>query len=360
MLIGEVSRRSGISVRMLRHYDSQGLVSPSRRTGGGYRDYSRGDLGRLLKVESLRSLGMGIAEVRTALDDPGLDVAAVIDRLREETRQRIREEQALLTHLDSLGGHAGRDGGGAPESWDDVLAVTSLLNALRSGHPTERQSAALRSTPGQATTALVSSYLDEPDPNVAGTLRWSLARAGEDAVPALVARIPSADAPTRLRIVEALDAVPTVPTVSTVPDVLAVLTDLADDPDPTVRSRAVLSLARRSGPAPTGGLVDRLVTLVTDGDHDVEAAEALTALCRRHPASGETVVASLVAAGGPASPASPGARLRTVQALAELSGTVDAAVPALADFATDPDRTVARTARALSGRSPGGRTCRGR
>ena len=64
MRIGEVSRRSGVSARMLRHYDRIGLVQPSERTGAGYRDYSEDDLRRLLQVEALRSL-----ENERALDE---------------------------------------------------------------------------------------------------------------------------------------------------------------------------------------------------------------------------------------------------------------------------------------------------
>jgi DNA-binding transcriptional MerR regulator len=370
MLIGEVAGRTGVSVRMLRYYDAHGLVTPSHRTSGGYRDYSRADLERLMKVESLRSLGMGVAEVRAALDatdaSGATGVAAVVDRLRAETLQRIDEEQALLAQLDSLRGH----GDNAPDSWDDVLAVTSLLTALRSRHPVDRQAAALRSVPGLATDALVTSYLAESDPNAAGTLRWSLARAGEDVVPPLVARVDSADAPTRLRIVEALDAVAGAgdataapqaePAEPSDPTALTALQTLADDPDPTVRSRAVLAVARRTDQAPDARLTGLLVSLVTDGDHDVDAAEALTSLCRRHPEAGEAVVAHLVAAGSHVSAASAAARLRTVQALAELADSVAAAVPALAGFTADPDRTVARTALALSRPSRDGRTCRGR
>jgi DNA-binding transcriptional MerR regulator len=354
MLIGEVAGRTGVSVRMLRYYDAHGLVSPSQRTGGGYRDYSRADLERLMKVESLRSLGMGVSEVRAALDDPGLDVGSVIDRLRQETLQRIDEEQALLAQLDSL-----RDGrASTPDSWDDVLAVTSLLTALRSGRPADRQTAALRSIPGRATGTLVTSYLEEPDPNVAGTLRWSLTRAGEDAVPALVARIDSANAQTRLRIVEALAAVAGAGGAAAA--TRTALRTLADDPEPAVRSRAVLSLAHRTDQTPDEHLTSHLVSMVTEGDHDVDAAEALDTLCRRHPGAGEAVVEQLVAAGAAGATGSAAARLRAVQALAELADTVAAALPALAGFAADPDQTVARTALALSRRWRDGRRCRGR
>lgn len=330
MLIGEVSRRTGVSTRMLRYYDAHGLVTPSHRTSGGYREYSRGDLGRLMKVESLRSLGLGVEEVRTALDDPALDVAAVVDRLREETRERIRDEEALLDQLDSLRDHHGDP----PDSWDDVLAVTSLLSALRSRHSGARQSAVLRTAPGRATTALVTSYLDEADPNVAGTLRWSLAHAGEKAVRALTARRASADSTARLRIVEALDDI--AGETST-----AALKILADDKD-----RAVLSLAHREA---DDALTGSLVSMVVDGDHDVEASEALASLCRRHPHTAEEVVSQLASSGATAPR---DARLRTVQALAELVGAAGpartVAVTALSAFTTDPDRTVALTARALT------------
>ncbi|WP_145942674.1 MerR family transcriptional regulator [Corynebacterium glyciniphilum] len=338
MLIGEVSRRTGVSTRMLRYYDAHGLVTPSHRTSGGYREYSRGDLGRLMKVESLRSLGMGVEEVRTALDDPALDVAAVVDRLREETRERILDEQALLDRLDSLRDHHDDP----PDSWDDVLAVTSLLSALRSRRSGARQSAVLRTAPGRATTALVTSYLDEAGPNVAGTLRWSLARTGENAVRALTARMASADAAVRLRIVEALGDI--AGETST-----AALKILADDKEHSehsersVRSRAVLSLAHREA---DDDLTGRLVAMVVDGDHDVDAAEALASLCRRHPHTAEEVVSQLASSGATAPQ---DARLRTVQALAELVGTAGtAAVTALSAFTTDPDRTVALTARALT------------
>lgn len=47
MLIGEVARRSGVSARMLRHYDALGLVRPTGRTVGGYRAYSADDVRRI-------------------------------------------------------------------------------------------------------------------------------------------------------------------------------------------------------------------------------------------------------------------------------------------------------------------------
>jgi DNA-binding transcriptional MerR regulator len=71
VLIGDVARRSGVSARMLRHYDSLGLVRPKGRTDAGYREYSSEDIGRIFHIESPRSLGLSLREVGRALDDPG-------------------------------------------------------------------------------------------------------------------------------------------------------------------------------------------------------------------------------------------------------------------------------------------------
>uniref|UniRef100_UPI0024566A5E MerR family DNA-binding transcriptional regulator n=1 Tax=Nocardia wallacei TaxID=480035 RepID=UPI0024566A5E len=50
MLIGEVARRSGVSARMLRHYDSLGLVGAARRPGGGGSGFAPPDHPRVLPL----------------------------------------------------------------------------------------------------------------------------------------------------------------------------------------------------------------------------------------------------------------------------------------------------------------------
>lgn len=350
MLIGEVAQLSGVSVRMLRHYDSTGLLIPSRRTPTGYRDYSPTDVHRLLTVEALRSLGMGLAEVATALDDPAVDVTAVLDRLRDETQARIDAEQDLLGHLDDL-----RDTYSAPtDSWDDVLRTTQLLSTLRSARAPDRQAAALQALPGQALGSLAASYLHEPDVNTAGTLRWSLVRAGEDAVAALLAAerdshtLPDDPTPSH-RVVEALSGIDG-------DAATAALHHHLHDMRSTVSARAALALAGRAdGGAPDPEMVSRLISMVLAGDHDVDAADALADLCDVQPETDTAVVRKLVSA---ADSAEADARLRVVQALAGFSG--DTAAAALHRFTRDPDTTVARTAQALSCPSTTGRRRRGR
>lgn len=102
MRIGEVSALSGVSVRMLRHYDALGLVRPRARTSAGYREYSDGDLRRILHVEALRALGLSLGEVSSALEDPAFAPAATVEDLIRRTRERIAAEEELLRRLQGI------------------------------------------------------------------------------------------------------------------------------------------------------------------------------------------------------------------------------------------------------------------
>ena len=99
MLIGEVSERSGISARMLRHYDAIGLVQPSGRTQGGYRKYSETDIRRLFHVEGLRSLGLELQEIAGVLDNQSFQPSEMVESLIERTRERLARDERLLRWL---------------------------------------------------------------------------------------------------------------------------------------------------------------------------------------------------------------------------------------------------------------------
>lgn len=88
MNIGEVSRTTGLSERMIRHYEKLGLMSPAARTGGGYRDYSEADLATLSLIATAREVGLSFPEVTELVgmmkDDPGdaerkARISAVLD-----------------------------------------------------------------------------------------------------------------------------------------------------------------------------------------------------------------------------------------------------------------------------------------
>ncbi|MFE6866793.1 HEAT repeat domain-containing protein [Kitasatospora sp. NPDC057692] len=324
MLIGEVARRSGVSARMLRHYESLGLVRPTGRTEGGYREYAEEDVRRIFHIESLRSLGLSLRDVGRALDDPGFAPAELVGELIRGTRERIAAETELLTRLRRIGA-------AEPAGWEDVLRTVALLQALGSASAGTRHRAALSATEEAPVPveALAEAVLGEPDPVVAGALRWALVRSGEE-VAALVAK--GLDAPAaevRERAVRSLAELPGAAATALLRDALA-------HPDPVVRRHAALTLGARGA----GDAVPSLVDLIVEGVNDVDAADALGALAV-DPASADRIAAALVDRLAAAA-LDPPARRRLTQALVDIPGPT--AARALTELSRDPDRAVALTA----------------
>lgn len=67
MKIGEISAASGVSRRMIRHYEKIGLIPPAARRDSGYRDYDDRDLHTLRFIGSARDLGFPIEDIRLLL-----------------------------------------------------------------------------------------------------------------------------------------------------------------------------------------------------------------------------------------------------------------------------------------------------
>ncbi|NEY32008.1 MerR family transcriptional regulator [Streptomyces sp. PRKS01-65] len=329
MLIGEVARRSGVSTRMLRHYDALGLVRPTGRTVGGYREYSAADVRRIFQVESLRSLGLSLKQIGRALEDPAFTPSALVGDLIRWTEERLARERELLERLRAIDASA-------PGDWQDVLGTVELMRALDSSSAARRQQAVLARPEGRPVPAelLAGAVLAESDPIVGGALRWALARSGGDGVAALAAGARSEDAEVRRRAVLAIAGTPRAPGAA------AVLTEALADPDPLVRGPAALAL----GGLGVAAAVPVLVGMVVEGSRDVEAAEALGTLSR-DPDCADRITAAL--ADELAAPtADPATRIRLVQALVELAGTTGRQV--LRRLARDGDRTVALVASALA------------
>lgn len=327
MLIGDVARRSGVSARMLRHYDALGLVRPTGRSHAGYREYSGEDIRRIFHIESLRSLGLSLRDVGRALDDPGFTPSGLVEDLIRRTRERIAAETELLTRLRRI------DAAG-PAGWDDVLQVVSLLQALGSNNAGRRQSAALSSVAEVPVEALVEAALGESDPNVAGALRWALAQSGEGAAALLAQGLHAPAAEVRKRAVQSIAELPDA-------EATALLRDALTSPDVVVRRYAALALGARG----VDDAVPTLIDMVVEGTNDVDAADALSALAGR-PGAADPIAAGLVDRLARRD-AEPSARRRLTQALADIPGAT--AARALADLAQDDDRAVALTATYILG-----------
>ena len=92
--VGELAKRTGMTVRALHHYDEIGLLRPSLHTGSGHRLYTAVDIARLQQILSLRQLGFALEEIRDCLDRPGFSPREVIGLHVARLRDRIAMQQA--------------------------------------------------------------------------------------------------------------------------------------------------------------------------------------------------------------------------------------------------------------------------
>ena len=101
--IGEFSRLSRVSVRMLRHYDQLGLLAPSQTDAlTGYRYYSANQLPRLNRIIALRDLGFSLEQIAGILDDDlsPEQLLGMLKLKRAEVEEHMKLEQQRLSRLE--------------------------------------------------------------------------------------------------------------------------------------------------------------------------------------------------------------------------------------------------------------------
>ena len=95
MNIGELSAKTHVSIRTLRHYDKIGLLRPTQVTDAGYRQYDESALERLYIIRLFRELEFPLADIQRILDAPDFDPIDALDR--QITLLTMRRE-----HIDNL------------------------------------------------------------------------------------------------------------------------------------------------------------------------------------------------------------------------------------------------------------------
>jgi MerR family transcriptional regulator, thiopeptide resistance regulator len=100
--ISQVAKASGVSARMLRHYDAIGLLPPRSVTANGYRWYGRPELLRLQRILVLRHLGLGLAEIGAILREQADEGAALRGHLTQLEDERHRLDQVIATVKETI------------------------------------------------------------------------------------------------------------------------------------------------------------------------------------------------------------------------------------------------------------------
>ena len=108
MNIGQASKASGVSAKMIRYYEEEGLIPPAARTASGYRAYTDKDVQRLRFIRRARDLGFqmdGIRELLALWSDRSRHSSEVkrlaLDHV-EKLEARMRELQGMADTLRTL------------------------------------------------------------------------------------------------------------------------------------------------------------------------------------------------------------------------------------------------------------------
>ncbi|MFZ6773624.1 MerR family transcriptional regulator [Undibacterium sp. SXout7W] len=103
--IGELAKRTGLTVRTLHHYDHIGLLTPSGRSEADYRLYDREDIVRLHRIQALRRLHLSLADIADIIDQEDVQLKTVIAEQISALEQQINQDMTLrdrLRHLHQL------------------------------------------------------------------------------------------------------------------------------------------------------------------------------------------------------------------------------------------------------------------
>ena len=153
--VGELARRTGLTVRTLHHYDEMGLLKPSLHSEAGYRLYTRGDVARLQQVLSLRQLGFALEEICNCLDRPGFAPLEVIRLHVVRLRQQIELQRKLCERLEALAEHFRTAAEVSADAFLYTIEVMTMvesyytpeqMESFRHGHHLDRKSTRLNSS----------------------------------------------------------------------------------------------------------------------------------------------------------------------------------------------------------------------
>ena len=106
--IGEAARQSGVSAKMLRHYESLGLLGKVNRTDSGYRLYSPADVHTLRFIKRCRDLGFSMAEIAELVglwqnrQRASSNVKKIAQKHVDELNERIEAMQSMQRALSTL------------------------------------------------------------------------------------------------------------------------------------------------------------------------------------------------------------------------------------------------------------------
>ncbi len=128
--VGELARRTGLTVRTLHHYDEIGLLKPSLHTESGHRLYTADDVARLQQVLSLRQLGFPLEEIRACLDRADFAPLKVINLHLARLHEQIEMQRQLCARLEAIAVRLRAAGEVSAEEFLQTIEVMTMTQPM--------------------------------------------------------------------------------------------------------------------------------------------------------------------------------------------------------------------------------------
>jgi DNA-binding transcriptional MerR regulator len=106
-MINEISKLTGISVRMLHHYDKIGLLVPSKRTDSNYRMYNDDDIARLYQILIFKELEFSLQKIKQILDDENFNREEALKVQRNLILEKKNRLEKIIESIDDNIGNLG-------------------------------------------------------------------------------------------------------------------------------------------------------------------------------------------------------------------------------------------------------------
>ena len=129
MKVGELARRTRLTIRTLHHYDEIGLLRPSLHTGSGHRLYTADDVARLQQVLSLRQLGFSLEEIRDCLNRPDFSPVELIERHLARLREQVELQRKLCQRLEAIAAGLRTAGEVSAEDFLQTIEVMTMIES---------------------------------------------------------------------------------------------------------------------------------------------------------------------------------------------------------------------------------------
>jgi DNA-binding transcriptional MerR regulator len=128
--VGELARRTGLTIRTLHHYDEIGLLKPSLHTEAGHRLYTADDVARLQQVLSLRQLGFSLEEVRACLNRSDFSPLKVVGMYLARLREQIELQRKLCERLEGIAALFRTAGEVSAEEFLQTIEVMTMFDKM--------------------------------------------------------------------------------------------------------------------------------------------------------------------------------------------------------------------------------------